>query len=74
MKVEFNSKAEIVQTLVDEWGEKTTSYYNTPTNKSVEKFWTYNRTLQHLFKLRRDYIKTEHGVMLKEFYENVYIK
>ena len=74
MKIEFNSKAEIVQTLVDEWGEKTTSYYNTPTNKSREKFWTYNRTLQHLFKLRRDYIKTEHGVMLKEFYENVYIK
>jgi hypothetical protein len=74
MKVEFSSKAEIVKTLVDEWGEKETSFYNTSTNKSVEKFWTFNRTLQHLFKLRREYVKTEYGVMLKSFYENVYSK
>jgi len=74
MKVEFNSKTEIVQCLVEEFGDKVSSYYNTPTNKSVEKFWTYNRTLQHLFKMRKDYVKTEHGVMLKSFYENVWLK
>ena len=74
MKVEFSSKMEIVQCLVEEWGEKETSFYNTSTNKSVEKFWTFNRTLQHLFKLRREYVKTEYGVMLKSFYENVYSK
>lgn len=72
--MEFQTKQQIVQTLVDEWGEKETSFYNTPTNKSREKFWTFNRTLQHLFKLRREYVKTEHGIMLKSFYENVYSK
>ena len=40
-------------------------------NKSVEKFWTYNRCLNHLFDLRKNYIKTEHGRTLNEFYENV---
>lgn len=72
--MEFQTKQQIVQTLVDEWGEKETSFYNTPTNQSVEKFWTFNRTLQHLFKLEREYVKTEHGIMLKSFYENVYSK
>ena len=74
MKKEFNSKMEIVQCLVEEFGDQVSSYYNTPTNQQREKFWTFNRTLQHLFKMRKDYVKTEHGVMLKEFYENVYSK
>ena len=61
----MNNKAEVVEQLVKEWGCKTNSFYNTPTNKHVEKFWTYNRCLQHLFKLRRDYVKTENGIIHK---------
>jgi len=68
LKTEFNSKMEIVQCLVEEWGEIATGFYNTPTNKSREKFWTYNRCLQYLFKLRRDYVRTEHGKMHKTLY------
>lgn len=63
LKTEFSSKTEIVQCLVSEWGEKESSFYNTSTNKQREKFWTYNRTLQYLFKLRREYVRTEHGKM-----------
>jgi hypothetical protein len=67
LKTEFTSKMEIVQCLVKEWGEKETGFYNSPTNKSVEKFWTYNRCLQYLFKLRREYIRTAHGRTHKDF-------
>lgn len=67
MKNVFNSKMEIVEALQAEYGENPKSFYNTPTNKSVEKFWTYNRCLQYLFKLRRDYVRTEYGKSLKSF-------
>ena len=70
----FETKQQIVDKLIQDWGCKKESFYNTPTNKSVNSFWTFNRTLQYLYKLERNYVKTEHGVMLKEFYENVYIK
>ena len=63
----FESKMEIVQCLVNEWGEQESSFYNTKTNKQREKFWTYNRCLQYLFNLRRDYIRTEHGRTHKDF-------
>lgn len=45
----FNTKEELVKALVTEFGEKESSFYNTPTNKSREKFWTYNRTLHYYF-------------------------
>mgnify|MGYP003337122433 FL=1 len=61
----FDSKQQIVDKLIQDWGCKRESFYNTPTNKSVEKFWTYNRTLQYLYKLQRDYVKTEHGIRHK---------
>lgn len=67
LQTEFASKMEIVQCLVKEWGEQETAFYNTKTNKQREKFWTYNRCLQYLFKLRRDYIRTEHGITHKDF-------
>jgi hypothetical protein len=70
----FETKQQIVDQLIQDWGCKKESFYNTPTNKTVNSFWTFNRTLQYLYKLERNYVKTEHGVMLKEFYENVYIK
>jgi len=63
----FESKMEIVQCLVKEWGEKESSFYNTPTNKQREKFWTYNRTLQYLFKLRREYVRTSYGRTHRDF-------
>ena len=72
MRNTFNIKEEIVEALVNEFGQKASSFYNTPTNKSREKFWTYNRCLQHLFKLRQDYVKVEGGIMLKSFYNDVY--
>ena len=39
----MNSREEIIQKLVDEFGEKASSFNNTPTNKQREKFWTFNR-------------------------------
>lgn len=71
---EFTSKAEIVQALQAEFGENPAGFYNSPTNKSVEKFWTFNRTLQYLFKLRREYVMVDGSRMLRSFYENVWIK
>jgi hypothetical protein len=74
LKDTFESKLEIVKCLVDEWDYSESQFYNNATNKSVERIWTYNRCLQHLFDLRRNYVKTEHGKMLREFYENVWLK
>jgi hypothetical protein len=67
LQTEFSSKMEIVKCLVEEWGEQETSFYNTNTNKQREKFWTYNRCLQYLFNLRKNYIRTEHGRTHKDF-------
>lgn len=64
---EFQTKMEIVLALESEWGENPSSFYNTSTNKQREKFWTYNRCLQYIFKLRRNYIRTEHGRTHKDF-------
>lgn len=68
LKTEFNSKMEICIALQDEWGESINGFYNSSTNKSVEKFWTYNRCLKYLFKLRKDYVRTEHGKMHKDLF------
>jgi hypothetical protein len=63
----FNTKSEIVKCLVEEWGEKETSFYNTATNKQREKFWTYNRCLKHLHDLRENYVRTSYGRSRKGF-------
>ena len=57
----FNNKAEIVDVLVSEWEMKKSSFYNTPTNKQREKFWTYSRCLKHLMELRQDWRLTDYG-------------
>ena len=49
----MNSREEIIQKIVDEFGLKAASYNNTSTNKSMEKFWTYNRLLNHYLKLKQ---------------------
>ena len=65
MRTVFDNKMEIVEVLVSEWGMKKSSFFNTPTNKQREKFWTYNRCLQYLFKLRREYVRTSYGLKHK---------
>ena len=44
-------REEIIQNLVDEFGETASSFNNTETNKQREKFWTYNRLLNYYRKL-----------------------
>jgi hypothetical protein len=44
-------REEIIQKLVDEFGEKASSFNNTETNKQREKFWTYNRLANYYRKL-----------------------
>ena len=68
----FQTKTEIVKALVVEWGYRTEQFYNTPTNKQNEKFWTYNRCLKHLYDLRKNYIRTEHGIMHKSLADTSY--
>jgi hypothetical protein len=44
-------REEIIQKLVDEFGETASSFNNTETNKQREKFWTYNRLTNYYRKL-----------------------
>ena len=48
--MQFNTKEQIVEALVNEFGEKKSSFYNTDTNKQREKFWTFNRTKNFYYK------------------------
>ena len=66
----FENKKQVVDELVNKWGMTKSSFYNSPSNKQREKFWTFNRTLQYLYKLERDYVKTEHGIMHKSLKES----
>ena len=50
MTKEFKSREEIINALATEYGKNPASFNNTPTNKSVEKFWTFNRLLQYYLK------------------------
>lgn len=54
--LKFNTKEEIVEALVNEFGEKRSSFYNTDTNKQREKFWTFNRTKNFYYK-KKGYLK-----------------
>ena len=48
-------KEDIVRELVENWGFNRNSFYNSSTNKHVEKFWTVNRCAKYLLKMERDY-------------------
>ncbi len=52
----MNSKMEIVNKLVLEFGEQKSSFYNNATNKQREKFWTYNRTLKYYLDLKENFV------------------
>ena len=50
--MEFKNKKQVVEKLVQKFGCKGSSFYNTPTNKSREKYWTYNRCLNYYCELK----------------------
>ena len=56
MNIQFYNRDEIIVELVNNWGYSKASFYNTPTNSSVEKFWTFNRLYKHLVKLQDEYL------------------
>lgn len=47
----FNNRKEVIDALVSDFGKDEKSYNNTPTNKQREKFWTYNRLMNHYYRL-----------------------
>ena len=47
----FKNKEEVVDALVKDFGKNRKSYYNTPTNSNIEKYWTYNRTAKSYYNL-----------------------
>lgn len=50
----FNNRAEVIEALVNDFGEKAASFNNNERTKSREKFWTYNRLLNFYYnKVRR---------------------
>lgn len=57
----FTTRQEIINALVERWGENPKSFQNSATNQQIEKFWTFNRLLKHLHELDRDWTRTEHG-------------
>lgn len=54
----FQSRQEIISALKNEFGENPNSFNNTSTNKSVEKFWTYNRLLHYYWDIKHGRKKT----------------
>ena len=52
--MQFNTKEQIVEALVNEFREKKSSFYNTDTNKQREKFWTFNRTKNFYYKKKNN--------------------
>ena len=57
----FDNKKHVVDTLVKEFKMKESSFYNTPTNKSRNKFWTFSRCIRYYYKLKSDFIVDEDG-------------
>lgn len=49
----IENKKQVVDKLIDKFNCKESSFYNTPTNKSREKYWTYNRCLNYYLKLKK---------------------
>lgn len=49
---EFKNKDEVVDALVNDFGKRRETFYNTPTNKNIEKFYTFNRTLRYYYDLK----------------------
>jgi hypothetical protein len=52
--MQFNTKEQVVEALVNEFKEQKSSFYNTNTNKQREKFWTFNRTFNYYLKKKNN--------------------
>ena len=59
--MDFDNKKHVVDTIVKEFIMQESSFYNTPTNKSRNKFWTFNRCVRYYYKLEKDFIVDEDG-------------
>tara|TARA_R110001599_G_scaffold50424_3_gene142721 strand:+ start:254 stop:469 length:216 start_codon:yes stop_codon:yes gene_type:complete len=57
----FDNKKHVVDTIVKEFKMQESSFYNSPTNKSRNKFWTFNRCVRYYYKLEKDFIVDEDG-------------
>jgi hypothetical protein len=53
MTIEFNTRQDIINALVNEFSEKASSFNNNEKTKSREKFWTYNRLLHYYYKKKQ---------------------
>ena len=57
----FESKMQVVNKLVSDYKMEKSSFYNTPTNKSRNSFWTFSRCVRYYYKLKSDFIVDEDG-------------
>jgi len=57
----FENKMQVVNQLVKDYKMERSSFYNTPTNKSRDKFWTFSRCVRYYYKLKSDFIVDEDG-------------
>lgn len=57
-EITFQSRQEIILALQNEFNENPKGFDNTSTNKSVEKFWTYNRLLHYYWDIKHGRKKT----------------
>ena len=60
----MRNKEDIIIALVDEYGKNIKSFYNTPTSRNNEKFWTFNRLLHYYNDIRagkKESYNTERG-------------
>ena len=48
--MQFSTKEQVVEALVNKFKEQKSSFYNTDTNKQREKFWTFNRVYNYYLK------------------------
>lgn len=54
----MNTREDVINALVTEFGEKTASFNNNERTKSREKFWTFNRLHQYYWNLKCGMIQT----------------
>lgn len=69
--MEFNNRTEIIIALKEEFNHKPAGFNNSSTNKSVEKFWTFNRLFHYYWDIKRGRKETYRTRKNKEtgFYE-----
>ena len=60
----FESREDVISSLVSEYDKNIKSFYNTKQNQSYEKFWTLNRLIHYYNDLRngrKETYNTERG-------------